>query len=313
MTRAGVTATLAPLSWRYAIGALSGVLLFAASAAAQTPQSTAMPQQPTATPAPAVRSPQPAAARPQLTLAPNPQPAAAPAAQTFPPQSPYSGYPLQDWHRKLFTEAEFPSAVVCSQCHRRIFEEWTSSNHAYASISPMFHKFDQRIQELASGTIGTFCVRCHQQVGTERGEPRAAPLWERSAVASEGRHLRHLSPGQPGMDQGERRAERRPRTDYSAGYRAGGRHSLPRRCQQSQGVQGLRHTELAGFADPSGRPQVRPDREVRVLRVVPSGGGASRHRARGGVEPVPRLAGDAAGHQLPGLPHGQGAGRQRGL
>ena len=50
----------------------------------------------------------------------------------------------------------------------------------------MFHKFDQRIQELASGTVGTFCVRCHQQVGTQRGETRAAPLWERSAVASEG-------------------------------------------------------------------------------------------------------------------------------
>ena len=189
MTRAGVTATLATLRWRYAIGALSGILLFAGYAAAQTPQPVAAQPLPVQSPQPAaaVRAPQPPAARaPQLTLAPTPQPAVAPVGQPLASQGPYAGYPLQDWHRKLFSESEFPSAVVCSQCHRRIFEEWTSSNHAYASISPMFHKFDQRIQELASGTVGTFCVRCHQQVGTERGEPRAAPLWERSPVASEG-------------------------------------------------------------------------------------------------------------------------------
>ena len=91
-----------------------------------------------------------------------------------------------DVHAALLAEQEFPSAVKCGACHQRIFQEWASSNHAYASISPMFHKFEQAINDLSSGTIGTFCVRCHQQVGTQRGEPRELPLWERSAVAREG-------------------------------------------------------------------------------------------------------------------------------
>jgi hypothetical protein len=91
-----------------------------------------------------------------------------------------------DPHRAAFAEDEFPSAVTCGRCHQKIFTEWASSNHAYASISPMFHKFEQAINDLSSGTIGTFCVRCHQQVGTQRGEPRELPLWDRSLVAREG-------------------------------------------------------------------------------------------------------------------------------
>ena len=83
-------------------------------------------------------------------------------------------------------EASYPSASECAECHQQIYNEWASSNHAYASISPMFHKFEQRISDLTQGTIGTFCVRCHQQVGTQRGEARELPLWERSAVAREG-------------------------------------------------------------------------------------------------------------------------------
>ena len=89
-------------------------------------------------------------------------------------------------HTALLAEESYPSAVECGRCHQRIFTEWASSNHAYASISPMFHKFEQAINDLSSGTIGTFCVRCHQQVGTQRGEPRELPLWERSQVAREG-------------------------------------------------------------------------------------------------------------------------------
>ncbi len=50
----------------------------------------------------------------------------------------------------------------------------------------MFHKFEQKISDLTQGTIGTFCVRCHQSVGTTLGEAREQPLWERSRVSSEG-------------------------------------------------------------------------------------------------------------------------------
>src|SRR5258708_4758210 len=91
-----------------------------------------------------------------------------------------------DPHAAVYAEESYPSARVCRACHEQIFWEWASSNHAYASISPMFHKFEQKISDLASGTVGTFCVRCHQEIGTQRGEPREQPLWERSKVSSEG-------------------------------------------------------------------------------------------------------------------------------
>lgn len=91
-----------------------------------------------------------------------------------------------DPHAAIYAESSYPSARVCKSCHEDIFWEWASSNHAYSSISPMFHKFEQRIEELSSGTVGTFCVRCHQQVGTQRGETREQALWDRSKVSSEG-------------------------------------------------------------------------------------------------------------------------------
>ena len=92
----------------------------------------------------------------------------------------------QDSHADLFAEENYPSASQCAVCHQKIYKEWASSNHAYSAISPMFHKFEQAIYDLTQGTIGSFCVRCHQQVGTQRNEPREAPLWERSQVAREG-------------------------------------------------------------------------------------------------------------------------------
>src|SRR5258705_8640053 len=70
----------------------------------------------------------------------------------------------------------YPTAAQCGQCHKQIYEEWSSSQHTYASISPMFHAFEQKFQELTQGTVGTFCVRCHQQVGTQLGENLETPL-----------------------------------------------------------------------------------------------------------------------------------------
>jgi len=90
-----------------------------------------------------------------------------------------------DPHAEVFSEDDFPSASKCADCHRQIYDEWSSSNHAYAGISPMFHKFEQKINDLAP-TISNFCVRCHMSVGTTLGENRAAPLWERSQVSREG-------------------------------------------------------------------------------------------------------------------------------
>ena len=92
----------------------------------------------------------------------------------------------EDPHVLLYNADAYPSASKCATCHQKIYDEWRVSNHAYASISPMFHKFEQRISELSQGTVGFFCMRCHASVGTTLGEPRELPLWERSQVSREG-------------------------------------------------------------------------------------------------------------------------------
>ncbi len=92
----------------------------------------------------------------------------------------------QDPHTELFSNEKFPSAFQCADCHRQIFDEWRSSAHAYSAISPMFHKFEQALNNLAYGTVNTFCVRCHIPVGTALGEDRHIPLWERTKESTEG-------------------------------------------------------------------------------------------------------------------------------
>jgi hypothetical protein len=103
----------------------------------------------------------------------------------------------------------YPTAAECGQCHKQIYDEWASSQHAYASISPMFHAFEQKFQELTQGTVGTFCVRCHQQVGTQLGENRETPLWARSQISREGVTCItcHRVKEQYGKVNGERRVE----------------------------------------------------------------------------------------------------------
>ncbi len=115
----------------------------------------------------------------------------------------------------------YPTAAQCGECHKEIYEEWSSSNHAYASISPMFHKFEQKFQELTQGTVGTFCVRCHQQVSTQLGESRETPLWARSKISSEGVTCItcHRVKEQFGKVNGERRVE--PGKIYEPVYGSG--------------------------------------------------------------------------------------------
>ena len=115
----------------------------------------------------------------------------------------------------------YPTAAKCGECHKQIYEEWSSSQHAYASISPMFHKFEQKFQDLTQGTVGTFCVRCHQQVGTQLGEARDTPLWERSQISREGVTCItcHRVKEQYGKVNGERRVE--PGKIYEPVYGSG--------------------------------------------------------------------------------------------
>jgi Cytochrome c554 and c-prime len=83
-------------------------------------------------------------------------------------------------------DMQYPSAKVCGECHPNQFKQWSLSSHAYANLSPMFNKFEQKINDLASGTINSFCVRCHASVGTALGERRDIAWWERSAASREG-------------------------------------------------------------------------------------------------------------------------------
>ena len=127
-----------------------------------------------------------------------------------------------DGHGSLpIDETLYPTAAQCGECHKQIYDEWSSSQHAYASISPMFHKFEQKFQDLTQGTVGTFCVRCHQQVGTQLGESRETPLWARSQISREGVSCItcHRVKEQYGKVNGERRVE--PGKIYEPVYGSG--------------------------------------------------------------------------------------------
>jgi len=89
-------------------------------------------------------------------------------------------------HNKALADKQYPSARVCGECHPKQFAEWSVSSHAYAALSPMFNKFEQRINDLSRGTLASFCVRCHASVGTSLGEGREISWWDRSGAAQEG-------------------------------------------------------------------------------------------------------------------------------
>jgi nitrate/TMAO reductase-like tetraheme cytochrome c subunit len=94
--------------------------------------------------------------------------------------------PENNPHARADADRQYPSARVCGECHPQQFAEWSISSHAYAAVSPMFNKFEQRINDLARGTIASFCVRCHATVGTALGEQRDIAWWNRSGAAQEG-------------------------------------------------------------------------------------------------------------------------------
>jgi hypothetical protein len=92
-----------------------------------------------------------------------------------------SDLPAEDVHAELMRNSDgFPSARQCAPCHQNIYDEWSTSAHSYSGISPMFHRFEQALNTLASGTVAAFCVRCHLPVGTAAGQPRHMTMFERS-------------------------------------------------------------------------------------------------------------------------------------
>ena len=116
---------------------------------------------------------------PPMTM-PNPH---ASASASSKPKAPADG---KDPHLEVFSRDAFPSAQECATCHQQIYDEWASSGHAYASVSPMFHKFEDTINKLAQGTIGYFCLRCHAPVATTMGLRRDQAIWDGPKVFREG-------------------------------------------------------------------------------------------------------------------------------
>ena len=94
--------------------------------------------------------------------------------------------PENNAHAKELADSQYPSAKVCGECHPNQYKQWSISSHAYANLSPMFNKFEQRINDISRGTVNYFCVRCHASVGTALGENRAIAWWDRSAASKEG-------------------------------------------------------------------------------------------------------------------------------
>ncbi len=84
------------------------------------------------------------------------------------------------------TEIDFPSARQCQECHPKQYEEWSRSMHAYAQHSPIFEAFVLTLQERTGGTIGSFCTRCHTQIGVSLGESGHRRNVNRSRIAMEG-------------------------------------------------------------------------------------------------------------------------------
>ena len=87
---------------------------------------------------------------------------------------------------KPLTELDFPSANECKTCHPKQYEEWSRSMHAYAQQSPIMEAFTLTLQERTSGTLGTFCTRCHTPIGTALGENGLVRNVHRSRISREG-------------------------------------------------------------------------------------------------------------------------------
>ena len=89
-------------------------------------------------------------------------------------------------HEALFAETRFPSAATCGTCHPKHYSEWSISQHSYSQLSPVYLSLSNKINQLANGSNGDFCLRCHNQVGANLGEDQFASNLERHPTSREG-------------------------------------------------------------------------------------------------------------------------------
>lgn len=89
-------------------------------------------------------------------------------------------------HKALLDENRYPSAATCAACHEKHYKEWSVSQHSYAQLSPVYTSLSNKINELASGSNGDFCFRCHSPVGANLGESPFLSNLDRHPTAREG-------------------------------------------------------------------------------------------------------------------------------
>ncbi len=89
-------------------------------------------------------------------------------------------------HEELFAEDRYPSASTCVTCHPKQYREWSVSQHSYSQLSPVYLSLNNKINELANGSNGDFCLRCHTAVGSNLGENSFVSNLERHPTSREG-------------------------------------------------------------------------------------------------------------------------------
>lgn len=65
---------------------------------------------------------------------------------------------------------DFNPAADCATCHPTHYEQWSSSNHAYAMVDPLFQALVGVRQQDQAGAEDRFCNQCHSAIGTRGGE-----------------------------------------------------------------------------------------------------------------------------------------------
>ena len=89
-------------------------------------------------------------------------------------------------HESLFAESRYPSAGTCGTCHPKQYEAWSVSQHSYSQLSPAYLSLNNKINELANGSNGDFCLRCHNAMGSNLGEDSFSSNLTRHPTSREG-------------------------------------------------------------------------------------------------------------------------------
>jgi len=89
-------------------------------------------------------------------------------------------------HKALLAESRYPSAATCRTCHPGHYKEWAVSQHSYSQLSPVYMALNNFLNSVTSGTMGDFCLRCHNQVGANLGESSFISNLERHPTSREG-------------------------------------------------------------------------------------------------------------------------------